>query len=219
MNESAAMASNVELFLAAFAQCPLVAILRGLHPDDAEAVGTALIDAGIRIIEVPLNSPEPFVTITRLAGLAAGRALVGAGTVLDVAAVARVAAAGGQLVVAPSTDPQVIAATVDAGMVSLPGFFTPSEAFAALAAGAHALKLFPAEAASPTVLKAMRAVLPRDIKVLPVGGMTPDSLAGWSAAGADGFGLGSALYRPGSSAAEVAGNAAGFVAAVAALRS
>ncbi|KPF64732.1 2-dehydro-3-deoxy-6-phosphogalactonate aldolase [alpha proteobacterium AAP81b] len=208
------MPANADLFFEALAECPLVAILRGLRPDDATSIGGALIDAGIRIIEVPLNSPEPFVTITRLAGLATGRAIVGAGTVLDTDAVARVAAAGGQLVVSPSTDAAVIAATVASGLVSLPGFFTPSEAFTALAAGAHALKLFPAEAGSPAVLKAIRAVLPRDIKVLPVGGMTPESLAAWTAAGADGFGLGSALYRPGDDAATVATAVVRFVAAV-----
>lgn len=209
------MPTNLEAFEQAFAVCPLVAILRGLRPDEAEAVGTALLEAGIRIIEVPLNSPEPFVTITRLAGLVGSRGIVGAGTVLTTEAVERVAAAGGQLVVSPGTDAAVIAATVAAGMVSLPGIFTPTEAFTALAAGAHGLKLFPAEAASPAVLKALRAVLPRDVRVLPVGGMTPDGLAAWRTAGAAGFGLGSALYSPGMTAAEVGASAARFVAAVA----
>ncbi len=206
------MSALVERFQAMLAQCPLIAILRGLRPDEAEAIGEALIEAGIRIIEVPLNSPEPYASITRLAGLAGTRALIGAGTVLDVDAVARVAAAGGQIIVSPATDSAVIAATVAAGLVSLPGFFTPSEAFTALAAGAHGLKFFPAEAGSPAVLKAMRAVLPRGTLLLPVGGITPEAVAAWRDAGADGFGLGSALYRPGMTAAEIAPRAARFVA-------
>lgn len=207
--------SLTEDFAAALAACPLVAILRGLRPDEADAVGSALIDAGFRLIEIPLNSPDPFASITRLSALAAGRALVGAGTVLDAEAVSRVEAAGGQLVVSPGTDQAVIAATVAAGMIALPGFQTPSEAFGALAAGAHGLKLFPAEAASPAVLKAMKAVLPRGVPVLPVGGITPEGMAAWRAAGADGFGLGSALFRPGMTAAEVGKNARRFMAALA----
>ncbi len=202
-----------EDFQGHFAACPLVAILRGVRPDEVEAIGTALLDAGIRIIEVPLNSPEPYESITRLAGLAGSRALVGAGTVLDTAAVGRVAAAGGQLVVSPNTDPEVIAAAVAAGLVSMPGFFTPSEAFAAIRAGAHALKFFPAEAGSPAVLKAMRAVLPREMPLLAVGGVTPDGMAPWLAAGADGFGLGSALYHAGATPEAVGEAAERFVAA------
>ena len=146
-----------------FAGCPLVAIIRGVTPGDVEAIGEALVEAGIRIIEVPLNSPDPFDSIARLAKRLGDRALVGAGTVLSVENVARVADAGGQIIVAPNTDTEVIRATVARGLVSSPGFFTPSEAFAALAAGAHALKLFPAEAASPDVVKAQRAVLPKDV--------------------------------------------------------
>ncbi len=202
-----------EDFVRHLAACPLVAILRGIRPDEVEGVGTALIAAGIRIIEVPLNSPEPYESIARLAGLAGGDAIIGAGTVLDSAAVGRVAAAGGQMVVSPNTDTDVIAATVAAGLVSIPGFFTSSEAFAAIAAGAHALKLFPAEAGSPAVLKAMRAVLPRDLPVLAVGGMTPEGIGAWMAAGADGFGLGSALFHPGVTAEAVGEAAARFVAA------
>jgi 2-dehydro-3-deoxyphosphogalactonate aldolase len=202
-----------EDFARHFAACPLVAILRGIRPDEVEAVGSALIAAGIRIIEVPLNSPEPYESITRLAGLAGSNAIVGAGTVLDTAAVGRVAAAGGQLVVSPNSDPEVIAASVATGLVSMPGFFTPSEGFAAIRAGAHALKFFPAEAGSPAVLKAMRAVLPRDLAVLAVGGMTPEGVSAWAAAGADGFGLGSALYHPGMTAEAVGEAAARFVAA------
>ena len=205
-------------FEAAFAACPLVAILRGIQPGEVEAVGTALLDAGITLIEVPLNSPEPWESITRLAALAGDRALVGAGTVLDAESVSRVAAAGGGLVVSPATDPEVIAATRAAGMVSMPGFFTPSEAFAAVRAGAQALKFFPAEAGSPAVLKAMKAVLPRDMPVLAVGGITPDGLGAWAAAGADGFGLGSSLYKPGTTAAAVGEAAARFVAAIAEAR-
>jgi 2-dehydro-3-deoxyphosphogalactonate aldolase len=163
---------------------------------------------------VPLNSPEPFESIARLCDLTGDDALVGAGTVLDVPGVERVAAAGGRLVVSPSTDPEVIAATVALGMASLPGFFTPSEAFAALRAGAHGLKFFPAEAGSPPVLRALKAVLPRGVPVLAVGGMTPDGIAAWAAAGADGFGLGASLYKPGMTAEAVGAVAARFVAAV-----
>ncbi len=202
-----------EDFARHLADCPLIAILRGIRPDEVEAVGAALIAAGIRIIEVPLNSPEAYESITRLAGLAGGDAIIGAGTVLDSAAVGRVAAAGGQMIVSPNTDADVIAATVAAGLVSVPGFFTPSEGFAAIAAGAHALKFFPAEAGSPAVLKAMRAVLPRDLPVLAVGGMTPEGIGAWMAAGADGFGLGSALFHPGVTAEAVGEAAARFVAA------
>lgn len=207
--------SAVAAFQAAFGVCPLVAVLRGIRPDECEAIGDALIAAGLRILEVPLNSPEPYESITRLSAIAAGRAVVGAGTVLDVDAVTRVVAAGGQIVVSPSTDVGVIAATVAAGMASLPGFFTPSEAFAAIGAGAHALKFFPAEAGSPAVLKALKAVLPRDVPLLAVGGMTPEGLGAWRAGGADGFGLGSSLYRPGVTAAAAGDMARRFVAALA----
>lgn len=199
--------SHVETFRAHFAACPLIAIIRGVTPGEVAAVGDALVAAGIRIIEVPLNSPEPLVSIGLLTRHLGGKATVGAGTVLTPAAVEQVAHAGGALIVSPNTDPAVIAATVAAGLVSAPGYFTPSEAFAALAAGAHALKLFPAEAASPAILKAQKAVLPKDIPVLPVGGITPESMAAWTAAGAAGFGLGGGVYRPGMTAAEV-GNAA-----------
>jgi 2-dehydro-3-deoxyphosphogalactonate aldolase len=202
------------LFASAFAACPLVAVLRGIRPDEVVAVGEVLIAAGIHILEVPLNSPEAYESITRLSALATADVLIGAGTVIDVDSVHRVAAAGGQLVVSPATDPAVIAATVATGMVSMPGFFTPSEAFAAIAAGAHALKFFPAEAGSPAVIKALRAVLPRDVPVLAVGGMTPDGIAAWAAAGADGFGLGAALFRPGMAIDDVAAAARRFVAAV-----
>lgn len=208
--------SPVAAFDAAFAACPLVAILRGVTPDAVVDVGEALVDAGFTLIEVPLNSPDPLTSIARLADALAGRAQIGAGTVLRAAEVAAVRAAGGTMVISPNANPGVIAATAAAGMVSLPGIATPTEAFAALDAGATALKLFPAEGASPAVLKAMRAVLPKATRVLPVGGITPEGMAPWRAAGAAGFGLGSALYQPGIDAAEVGRRAQAFVAALAA---
>lgn len=195
------------------AELPLVAILRGLRPDGAEAAGVALVEAGFRCIEVPLNSPEPLESIRIMAQAVGDRALIGAGTVLDTQAVADVAAAGGRIVISPNVDAQVIRATKAAGMFSLPGFFTPSEAFAAIQAGADALKLFPAEVADPTGLKAMRAVLPKGYPVLAVGGVDPSSMAGWRDAGASGFGLGSALFAPGRSVEELAKRARDFVTA------
>lgn len=195
----------------AFAACPLVAVLRGLTPDEATPIGDALVDAGFTLLEVPLNSPDPLVSIAAMAQRYAGRAIVGAGTVLTPADVAAVADAGGALIVSPNTDTDVIRASVARGLISLPGYFTPSEAFAALHAGAHGLKLFPAEGAAPAFLKAQRAVLPKATKVLAVGGITPDTMPAWAAAGADGFGLGSNLYRAGKSAADVARDAAAFV--------
>ncbi len=202
------------LFQLYFSACPLIAIIRGVTPDEAEAVGEALHEAGIRIIEVPLNSPDPLKSIERLAKSLGDRALIGAGTVLNVRQVADVRAAGGQLIVSPNTDADVIAATAAAGLVSCPGYFTPSEAFTALAAGAHALKLFPAEAATPAVVKAQRAVLPRDVPLLVVGGVKPDVLGAWLDAGADGFGLGSGVFRPGNTPEQVLENARAYVAAL-----
>ncbi|MFL6863132.1 MAG: 2-dehydro-3-deoxy-6-phosphogalactonate aldolase [Allosphingosinicella sp.] len=196
---------------ARLAECPLVAIIRGVTPDEAEAIGDALYGAGIRIIEVPLNSPDPLESIRRLAARFEGRALIGAGTVLDPADVARVREAGGRIIVSPNVYSPVIEASARAGLVSAPGFFTPSEAFEALRAGAHALKLFPAEAASPKVVKAQRAVLPRDVPLLVVGGVAPDTMRPWIEAGADGFGLGSGLYKPGQSAEETAMRARAYV--------
>ena len=193
-------------------QCPLVAIIRGVTPAEAEAVGQAIVDAGIRIVEVPLNSPDPLDSIARLAARFGEQVLVGAGTVLHAGEVATVAAAGGRLIVAPNSGRDVIAAAAAAGLVSCPGYFTPSEAFAALEAGATGLKLFPAEGASPAVLKAQRAVLPKDLPVLPVGGISPDNMRPWLDAGADGFGLGSGLYVPGQSAEETAAKARAYVA-------
>ena len=197
----------------AMADLPLVAILRGLRPEEAESVGAALVEAGFRLLEVPLNSPEPFASIRRLADRFGPGAMVGAGTVLDAADVARLADAGGSLVVMPHCDPAVIAAAKAAGMACLPGVATPTEAFAALRAGADALKLFPAETLGPAAVRAWRAVLPTGTMLLPVGGITPESIAGWRAAGAAGFGLGTALYRPGSTAAEVGAAAGRFAAA------
>ena len=193
-------------------QCPLVAIIRGVTPDDCEAIGKAAFDAGIRIIEVPLNSPDPLASIRKLAASLGDRALVGAGTVLDPGQVAKVKDAGGRLIVAPSTNPAVIRAAVAAGLISCPGYFTPSEAFTAIEAGAHALKLFPAEAATPAVLRAQKAVLPKDLPVIVVGGVKPDSMQPWIEAGADGFGLGSGLYKPGQSPDETAEKARAYIA-------
>lgn len=202
------------LFQRHFAACPLVAIIRGVTPDEAEAVGDALFEAGIRIVEVPLNSPEPLKSIERLAQRLGERALVGAGTVLETGQVADVQAAGGQLIVSPNTNVDVIAATTASGMVSCPGYFTPSEAFAAIQAGAHALKLFPAEAATPAMVKAQRAVLPRDIPILVVGSVRPELMGDWLEAGANGFGLGSGVFKPGDTPAQVLDKARAFVAAL-----
>ncbi|MBB4099178.1 2-dehydro-3-deoxy-6-phosphogalactonate aldolase [Sphingomonas kyeonggiensis] len=207
--------SHIAAFDTAFARCPLVAILRGVKPDEVEEIGEALVSAGFTLIEVPMNSPDPLDSIARLAKRFEGRAVIGAGTVLREAQVAEVEAVGGTMIISPNANLKVIAASAARGLVSLPGIFTMSEAFAALDTGATALKLFPAEAASPNVLKAMRAVLPKDARVLPVGGIAPDTMAPWRAAGAPGFGLGSALYKPGMTAAEVGANARAFVAALA----
>lgn len=190
---------------------PLVAILRGLPPADAESIGEALVTAGFDCIEVPLNSPDPLLSIERLAKRFGSNALIGAGTVMSPADVDRVADAGGRLIVMPHGDTAVIAAAKARGLACLPGFLTPTEAFAALGAGADGLKLFPAEAAPPAVLKALRAVLPKTVPVYPVGGITPDRMADYRAAGASGFGLGSALYKPGDSAGAVAAAAKCFV--------
>lgn len=182
----------------------IIAILRGIRPDEAEAVATALIEAGIERIEVPLNSPEPFDSIARIARRFGDRALIGAGTVLTVEDVARVRAAGGALVVSPDTNPSVIAAAKAAGMLCFPGVMTPTECFAALRAGADGLKLFPASVLGPAGAAAIRAVLPKGTQLLVVGGAGLDTMAEWRAAGVDGFGIGTALYRPGDSAEVVA---------------
>jgi 2-dehydro-3-deoxyphosphogalactonate aldolase len=185
-------------------QCPVVAILRGVKPDEVDAVGDALVEAGIIVIEVPLNSPDPFDSIGRLAKRYGARALIGAGTVLEPADVARVKDAGGQLIVAPNFDADVVRAARAAGLVALPGVMTPSEGFAALKAGADGLKLFPAEIIPPAVFKAWRAVFPADCLLLAVGGVGVDNLKIYAQAGASGYGIGSALYKPGRSPAEIA---------------
>lgn len=189
---------------------PLIAILRGLTPTEAVPVGRALADAGVRMIEVPLNSPEPLESIRRLVDALGDSCLIGAGTVLAEAQVEAVAAAGGRLIVSPNMNPAVVRASRAAGLVSAPGVATPTEAFAALEAGASVLKMFPAEQLGPAVLKAWRAVLPADCSLLPVGGITPEGMAVFWQAGASGFGLGSALYRPGLSAEAVGENARRF---------
>lgn len=192
---------------------PLVAILRGLRPDEAVEIGETLVAAGFCCLEVPLNSPAPLDSICRLREALGDRAIVGAGTVLSPRSVQEVVDAGGQIIISPNTNPAVIAATKAAGLISFPAFFTPSEAFAAIDAGADALKLFPAETAGPATLKAIKAVLPPATPVFPVGGVEPGNVAAWRAAGANGFGLGSALYKPGHSAAQVGSAAGAFVAA------
>ncbi|MBV8402440.1 MAG: 2-dehydro-3-deoxy-6-phosphogalactonate aldolase [Acetobacteraceae bacterium] len=188
-------------------RCPLIAILRGIKPEEAEPVCEALEAAGLAIVEVPLNSPQPMDSIARLAARFGERLLIGAGTVLTAAQVAEVARAGGRLIVTPHADAEVVRAAQAHGMLAAPGFFTPAEAFAMLSAGADALKLFPAEAASPAVLRAIRAVLPTDTLLLPVGGIGPDNMAPWLAAGAAGFGIGSSIYKPGDTPETVAGKA------------
>jgi 2-dehydro-3-deoxyphosphogalactonate aldolase len=194
------------------AQLPLIAILRGLTPAEAPAIGQALVDSGFAIIEVPLNSPEPLKSITALTQQFP-QTLIGAGTVLNAQQVKDVHAAGGRLVVAPNFNPSVVAQALALNMVVLPGVATPTEAFAALDAGAHGLKLFPAEMISPATVKALRAVLPKAAALMPVGGITPDNMAVYRAAGATGFGLGSALYAPGRSAEQVRLAAQNFVTA------
>lgn len=205
------MMSPTDRFAAALTALPLIAILRGLPPEMALPIGQALVDEGWRLIEVPLNSPDPLRSIEQLSATLHG-ALVGAGTVLTAKQVREVHAAGGQLVVSPNADTAVIHAALQCGMVCLPGVATATEAFAALAAGAHGLKLFPAELITPAVVKAMRVVLPQDAVLLPVGGIVPSAMAAYRAAGADGFGLGSALYKPGMDAGQVSDAARGFIA-------
>lgn len=194
---------------AAIDPLPLVAILRGITPAEAQAVGAALTAAGFRVLEVPLNSPQPLQSIETLAR-EFPQTLVGAGTVMTVEEVRLVHDAGGRVIISPHFDARVVAAAVALGMACLPGVMTPSEAFAALAAGASGLKLFPAEAIPPAAVKAMRAVLPPDVLLFPVGGIAPGSMAAYRAAGANGFGIGSALYRPGLSTTEVTAAARRF---------
>jgi len=206
--------SAKDLLRAYLDECPLVAIIRGVTPDEADAIGEAIYQAGIRIIEVPLNSPDPLKSIESLAAKFGDRVLVGAGTVLDPADVGRVHGAGGRIIVSPDTNIAVIEATAAAGLVASPGYFTPSEAFAAIRAGATGLKLFPAEAATPAVLKAQLAVLPKDLPILAVGGITPNNMRPWLDAGATGFGLGGGLYKSGQSPAETLEKARAYVAGI-----
>jgi 2-dehydro-3-deoxyphosphogalactonate aldolase len=205
------MTANAQrTFEQALHQLPLVAILRGLTPAEAPAIGEVLTGEGFAMIEVPLNSPAPLDSIARLAA-AHPKALVGAGTVLTVQEVQSVHAAGGRLVVSPCFDAQVVRAALDLEMVCLPGVLSPTEAFAALRAGAQGLKLFPAEMTPPAVVKALRAVIPPQVALLPVGGVSPQNLGAYRGAGASGAGLGSALYRPGDDAARVQLQARAFV--------
>jgi 2-dehydro-3-deoxyphosphogalactonate aldolase len=205
------MAETHARFDAALRALPMIAILRGIEPIEAEGVALALHAAGFRLIEVPLNSPDgPFDSIARMRKAVPSDTLIGAGTVLRGDDVERVAAAGGELVVMPHGDKSVIRAAKTAGLVCVPGVATPTEAFAALDAGADALKLFPAELISPPVLKAIRGVLPQAVRLFAVGGITPDTMAGYARAGANGFGLGSALYSPGASADQVGERALRF---------
>ena len=205
---------NAARFRSLLSRHPLVAILRGLTPQEAVPVGRALVEGGFRIIEVPLNSPDPLASIRALVQELPD-AMVGAGTVLDAQQVREVHAAGGQLVVAPNFNPEVVRESVRLEMASAPGIATPSEAFAALAAGATALKLFPAEMIPPAAVKALRAVLDADVLLLPVGGIGLDNMAVYRLAGANGFGIGSALYVPGLAPAEVLERARHFGAACA----
>jgi len=200
-------------FTEAMGRLPLVAILRGVKPAEAPGILRALAGEGFTLIEVPLNSPDPLASIRAMREIAPSAVLIGAGTVVRAADVDAVAAAGGELIVMPHNDPAVIAAAKARGMIALPGVATPGEAFAALAAGADGLKAFPAEMIVPAIVKAWRAVLPPEAPIFPVGGIAPDTMAPYVAAGANGFGLGSALYRPGDSAERVARNGAAFVAA------
>ncbi len=190
-------------FEAALVEMPIVAILRGITPSTVLAVADALASAGIRIVEVPLNSPEPLESISRLSREFSGRMVCGAGTVLDCNSVDRVHEAGGTLVVAPNTDHRVIDRCVGKGLTVIPGFVTPTEAFAALQAGARHLKLFPAGSLGPAYLKALRGVLPKDTAILPVGGVGAADISAWLAVGASGFGIGTELFRPGMAVLEV----------------
>lgn len=205
--------SNVSDFRKAFEKVPLIGILRGVKAEQAEEIATAAVEGGFRVIEIPLNSPEPFVSIGRIAHGLAGRAVIGAGTVLSAAEVESVAAAGGQIVVSPNIDQQVVAKTKALGLVSAPGIMTPSEAFAGIAAGADLLKLFPGELLPLNVISAFAAVLPRQIPLVLVGGVSVESMSAFAGSPISGFGIGSGLYKPGMAAAEVRERAQALVAA------
>ena len=204
------MISLLTQFQSHMDKLPLVAILRGLKPEEALAVGTAIVNAGFHILEVPLNSPEPLRSI-QILSKAFPNALVGAGTVTTAQQVRDIKAAGGQLIISPHLDDNVVCEAVNLGLIALPGVATPTEAFRALALGAHGLKLFPAEMISPAVLKSMRAVLPGHVKLIPVGGMGVHNMADYRKSGATGFGIGSALFAPGKSAEAVGESAKAFV--------
>jgi len=204
---------------AALDQCPLVAILRGVRPDEVADVAAVLIDAGFTMIEVPLNSPDPLSSISLLAERFGESTLIGAGTVIEAKNVARVARAGGRIIISPNADPDVIGETKRMDLVSIPGVCTPTEAFRALSAGADALKLFPAEVLPPPVVKALTAVLPQDVPLLPVGGIGADNMLDYLRAGSAGFGIGSSLFKPGKPLADVARDAAAIVKAFAIARS
>jgi 2-dehydro-3-deoxyphosphogalactonate aldolase len=193
--------------------CGIIAILRGVTPGEVVAVGEALYAAGVRIVEVPLNSPDPFDSIAKLAQAFKGRMVVGAGTVLSIQDVNMLKQSGGSISVSPDCNPETIARAIAVGLDPLPGVFTPTEAFTAIRAGSQHLKLFPAEVANPSTVKAWRAVLPRHIQVHAVGGVTPSNMAEWLACGVSGFGIGSSLYKPGMSINAVAVSAATLVAA------
>jgi len=197
----------------AFDELPLIAILRGISSTEAVRVADILVEAGFRLMEVPLNSPDPLDSIAKMRAALEGRALIGAGTVLNRDSVVQASSAGAQFIVAPNTDADVIGATKDLDLISVPAFSTPTEALVAIKAGADLLKLFPAEANSPPVLRSMRAVLPATIKILPVGGITPSNMQPYRDAGADGFGIGSALYRPGKFIDDIQASAASFITA------
>lgn len=200
-----------ELLKRHLAECPLIAILRGVTPAEAETIGDTIVESGIGIIEVPLNSPDPLNSIERLAKRFGAQVLVGAGTVIDPTDVPRIADAGGRIIVSPDTNVEVIRSAATAGLVSTPGYFTPSEAFAAIRAGATGLKLFPAEGATPAVLKAHLAVIPKEVPIMIVGGVRPDSMRPWLDAGATGFGLGGGLYKASQSVADTREKARAYV--------
>jgi len=213
--EVSKVAEHIDLcqkFTHALDSCPIVAILRGIKPDDAVSIGEALIDAGVRIIEVPLNSPQPLESIAYLAARAPADVIIGAGTVLSPEDVARVAQAGGKLIVSPNMDESVVRRTKELGLLSLPGCFTPTEAFSALHAGADGIKAFPGEAIPPHILKAWRAVLPKESRVVPTGGVTVENMGLYWDAGVNGFGIGSNIFKPGESASVVKAKAESFVA-------
>ena len=206
-------------FADAISECGLIAILRGITTAEVESIGQVLVEAGIRVAEIPLNSPDPFASIEKMAKAFKGKLVVGAGTVLSVQDVNLLKVHGGQISVSPDCNEAVIARARELGLEPVPGVFTPTEAFAAIRAGASHIKLFPAEVANPATIKAWRAVLPKHVKIYPVGGITPANMQGWVDAGAAGFGIGSNIYKQGASAANVANAAKEFITAWRALKS